>query len=163
MKFNHYVQHGIVVLAPQGRLTVENEVQLTAAIRRLHATGQFHIVLSLADVPAIDSCGLGAVVQAYMSTWGRGGMMKIAAAVPRNQRLFEVTALRTVMELYPTVEEAVLSFPSEPSRGERARRAVHAEYRRQAIISRPDESLQGVGDAWSGATGGGIAARYSTR
>jgi anti-sigma B factor antagonist len=110
MKFDHYIQHGIVILAPQGRLTVENEAQLTAAIRRLHATGQFHIVLNLAGVPGIDSCGLGAIAQAYVSTWRRGGVMKLAEVGPRVQRLFQVTALETVMEVYPTVAEAIDSF-----------------------------------------------------
>ena len=110
MKIHLEFKHGVVIIEPQGRITVENELQLTAAVRRLHATGQFHLVLNLAQVPGIDSCGLGAIAQAYVSTWTRGGAMKIAEVSPRNRRLFEVTALATVMEVYDTVDAALLSF-----------------------------------------------------
>ena len=140
MKIHHHVQHGVVVVEPQGRITVENEAHLTAAIRRLHATGQFQIVLGLAAVPGIDSCGLGAIAQAYVSTWTRGGAMKLAEVGPRNQRLFEVTALETVMEVFPTVAAAVASFGVVPL-------TVH-------------DPLQGVGDAGTGATGRRLLAGY---
>jgi anti-anti-sigma factor len=116
MKIHFSVQQGIVVVAPQGRITVENEPELTNAVRQLHSSGSVQLVLSFEGVAGLDSCGLGAVAQAFVSTWSRGGMLKIAAVGARTRKLFDITALGTVIEIYPSVAEAVASFGLPPRR-----------------------------------------------
>lgn len=138
----HFRPHSVVVIEPQGRLTVETEADLTQTVRGLHEAGQTHLVLSLASVTAIDSCGLGAIAQAYVSTWSRGGVLKLAHVSPRNHQLLMVTRLATVFDIHGSCEEAVRSFG--------AREGV------VALI--PDDALQGMGDSRSGTSGQGVAA-----
>lgn len=110
MRIHETVRNGVVVLAPRGRITVETEAEFSQAVRRLIETGQTRLVLNLAEVSSIDSCGLGAIAQAYVSAWLRGGTLKLANVARRNYRLLSVTRLDTVFEVFDSEEEAVGSF-----------------------------------------------------
>lgn len=100
----------VVVLAPAGRLTVETEEAFTRVVKRVLSAGNEFLVLDLAAVPYIDSCGLGAVVQAYVGACRRGGTMKLANAAGRTWRLLRITHLVTVFGVYDSVEAAARSF-----------------------------------------------------
>ena len=85
----------------------------SAAVKRTLSAGHEYLVLDLAAVPYIDSCGLGAVVQAYVGACRRGGTMKLANVTGRTSRLLQITHLLTVFEVYDSVEAAALSFTPE--------------------------------------------------
>lgn len=103
----------IVVIAPDGRLTVETESEFSGAVKRTLAAGHKFLVLDLADVPYIDSCGLGAIAQAYVGACRRGGTMKLANVGGRTWRLLRITQLLTVFEVYDSIEAAGRSFGPE--------------------------------------------------
>ena len=63
----------VVVLELTERLTVETEADLKEAVHRQLDAGRPHLVLDLARVPYVDSCGLGTMVQAYVSAHRAGG------------------------------------------------------------------------------------------
>jgi anti-sigma B factor antagonist len=113
MTINTNHRGSIVVLTPSGRLTVETEGTFSAAVKRTLSAGNEYLVLDLAAVPYIDSCGLGAVVQAYVGACRRGGTMKLANVTGRTSRLLQITHLLTVFEVYDSVEAAMLSFTPE--------------------------------------------------
>ena len=100
----------IVIVEPCGRITVETEDLFAEVIRELLNSGTRRLVLNLAGVPYIDSCGLGAVAQAYVSAWRRGGDLKLLHLTGRNRQLFKVTKLDTVFEVFDTEDEAERSF-----------------------------------------------------
>ena len=116
MRIDFHFRPDVVVVEPQGRLTVETEAHLTETVKRLHEAGFVRLVLNLTHVPVIDSCGLGAIAQAYASSWSRGGTLKLAGVNPRNLRLLRVTNLSTVFEVFNSRDEALRSF--EPVRSE---------------------------------------------
>jgi anti-anti-sigma factor len=89
---------------------VETETELTDTVRRLLDEGKRRLLLSLADIPYIDSCGLGAIAQAYISTERRGGALKLLKVTGRNRHLLTITKLLTVLEAYDSEKEAVRSF-----------------------------------------------------
>jgi anti-sigma B factor antagonist len=114
------------VLAPGGRLTVETEAVFATAVRKSFAAGQMQLVLDLACVPYVDSCGLGVLAQAYVAAVRRGGSVKLANVNGRNRRLLTITRLLTVFEVFDSAEEAVRSFgviadPAADQRLEEAR------------------------------------------
>lgn len=132
MRIHEPVHNGVVVIEPQGRLTVETETQFRQAVRRLIDAGWTRLVLNLADVPSIDSCGLGAIAQAYVSAKCRGGTLKLANVARRNYHLLSVTKLNTVFEVFDSEEEAARSFgvtgQGSPSDGGEAYAAGRQEF-----------------------------------
>jgi anti-sigma B factor antagonist len=114
MRIDQRVHNNIVIVEPRGRLTVETELEFTAAIRGLLDTGWRRLVLNLADVPYIDSCGLGAIAQAYVSSWRRGGELKLLNVTDRNRHLLTITKLLTVLDVYDSEDDVERSF-DDPS------------------------------------------------
>jgi anti-sigma B factor antagonist len=95
-----HVYPNVVVLELAERLTVETEADLRQAVRRQLDAGRRHLVLDLARVPYVDSCGLGTMVQAYVSAHRVGGSVKLWNITPRVRQLLTITRLLTVFELY---------------------------------------------------------------
>jgi anti-sigma B factor antagonist len=116
MWVNERIRDGdVVIVEPKGRLTVETEAEFVQAVRRLLDAGQIRLVLNLADVPYIDSAGLGAIAHTYTSAWRRGGEMKLLNVVARNRQLLNVTKLLSVFEVFESEDEAVRSFGRSPA------------------------------------------------
>jgi anti-sigma B factor antagonist len=102
-----HVSRNVVVLELTERLTVETESALRDAVRRQLDAGRRNLVLNLARVPYVDSCGLGTMVQAYVSAHRAGGFVKLMNITPRVQQLLTITRLLTVFELYQPHARAV--------------------------------------------------------
>jgi len=114
MKITETIRGDISVLAPAGRLTVETEAVVSTAVRQAFAAGRTHLVLDLAGVPYIDSCGLGVMAQAYVAAFRRGGTVKLANVGARNRRLLTITRLLTVFDAFESVDDALRSFGDRP-------------------------------------------------
>ena len=69
--------------------------------------GRRHLVLDLGRVPYVDSCGLGTMVQAYVSAHRMGGSVKLLNVGQRVRQLLTITRLLTVFELYQPEARAV--------------------------------------------------------
>jgi anti-sigma B factor antagonist len=95
-----HVYPNVVVLEVTERLTVETEAALKDAVRRQLDAGRRNLVLDMARVPYVDSCGLGTMVQAYVSAHRAGGWVKLHNITPRVRHLLTITRLMTVFDLY---------------------------------------------------------------
>ena len=101
------VYPNVVILELTDRLTVESEAELRDAVRRQLNAGRAHLVLDLARVPYVDSCGLGTMVQAYVSAHRVGGWVKLLNINQRVRQLLTVTRLLTILEPYQPEMRAV--------------------------------------------------------
>jgi len=110
MRIEERVCDDVLIIEPKGRLTIETESEFVAAVRRALDAGHARLVLNLADVPYIDSSGLGSIAHAYTSAWRRGGDLKLLNVGRRNLQLLTITKLATVFELFESEAEAVRSF-----------------------------------------------------
>ena len=100
MELVEHVLPDVVVLQPRDRLTVENEADLKAAVsHHLHA-GRIRMVLDLAFVPYIDSCGLGTIAQTHLNMHRAGGWLKLKNVTGHNLHLLSVTRLLNVIGEY---------------------------------------------------------------
>jgi anti-sigma B factor antagonist len=72
--------------------------------------GHRKIVLNLADVPYIDSAGLGEIVRTYTTVSRQGGSLKLLNLTKRISDLLSITKLLTVFETFDSEKEAVQSF-----------------------------------------------------
>jgi anti-sigma B factor antagonist len=126
MRVDQCIRNGVVLISPRGRLTVETESHFVQVVRGILAEGNTRLVLNLADVPYIDSGGLGAIAHAYTSAWRRGGELKLLHVRNRNRHLLTVTRLITVFDVFDSEDEAVESFGRFPQ----GRSAISVAHRR---------------------------------
>lgn len=72
--------------------------------------GKKNLVIDLSQVQFINSSGLGLLINGVTTMKNAGGRLKIAGASAKIQNLFKITRLESMMEQYPTMQEAVKSF-----------------------------------------------------
>lgn len=107
MQVHERVFPDMVILEPTERLTVETEANLKEAVRRQLDAGRTHMVIDLARVPYVDSCGLGTMVQGFVSARRQGGTVRLMNVNPRIRQLLTITRLLTVLEPYRVDVRAV--------------------------------------------------------
>ena len=101
----------VVVLDLKGKITLgEGDELLKDKVNSLVNQGHKKIVLNLADVPYIDSAGLGEVVRTYTTVSRQGGSLKLLNLTKRITDLLAITKLLTVFETFDTEGDAVKSF-----------------------------------------------------
>jgi anti-sigma B factor antagonist len=101
----------VTILNIVGRLTIDEAAQhLKESIEGLISRDRLHVVLNLAQVPYIDSGGLGQLVASFGSVKKAGGAMKLLNVNSRNHDLLSITRLVTVFETFDSEAEAVRSF-----------------------------------------------------
>ena len=97
----------------KGRITLgEGDEILKDKVNSLLHQGLKKIVLNLAEVPYIDSAGLGEIVRTYTTVSRQGGSLKLLSLTKRITDLLAITKLLTVFETYESENEAVQSFSS---------------------------------------------------
>ena len=103
----------VMVLDLKGRITLgEGDELLKDKVNSLLNQGQKKILLNLADVPYIDSAGLGEVVRTYTTVSRQGGSLKLLNLTKRITDLLSITKLLTVFETFDSESEAVKSYTS---------------------------------------------------
>ena len=101
----------VMVLDLKGKITLgEGDELLKDKVNSLVNQGHKKIVLNLADVPYIDSAGLGEVVRTYTTVSRQGGSLKLLNLTKRITDLLSITKLLTVFETFDSENEAVRSF-----------------------------------------------------
>jgi anti-sigma B factor antagonist len=101
----------VMVLDLKGRITLgEGDELLKDKVNSLINQGQKKLVLNLADVPYIDSAGLGEIVRTYTTVSRQGGSLKLLNLTKRITDLLSITKLLTVFETFDSEAEAVKSF-----------------------------------------------------
>jgi anti-sigma B factor antagonist len=101
----------VVVLDIKGRVQLgDGDEMLKDKVNSLLNQGRKKIVLNLADVPYIDSAGLGEVVRTFTTVSRQGGSLKLLNLTKRITDLLAITKLLTVFDTYDSEQDAVQSF-----------------------------------------------------
>jgi anti-sigma B factor antagonist len=101
----------VVVLDVKGRVTLgEGDEILKDKVNSLLNQGSKKLVLNLADVPYIDSAGLGEIVRTFTTVSRQGGSLKLLNLTKRITDLLAITKLLTVFETFESEGDAVKSF-----------------------------------------------------
>src|SRR5262247_442265 len=113
MEIDERTTGDVVVLDIKGRVQLgEGDEMLKDKVNSLLNQGQKKIVLNLAEVPYIDSAGLGEIVRTYTTVSRQGGNLKLLNLTKRIADLLSITKLLTVFETYDSEADAVRSFSS---------------------------------------------------
>jgi len=101
----------VLILDLHGKIMIgEGDDALREAVTRIVDSGTMRILLNLADVPYVDSAGLGEIVRCYTTVSRKGGRLKLLNLTKKIKDLLAITKLLTVFETYDTEDEAVKSF-----------------------------------------------------
>ena len=111
----------VTILDLKGRLRVGgNAVALHRSIRSLVLEKKTQIILNLAGVTFIDSCGLGELVASQVSVENKAGEIKLIGLTDQLQELLRATRLLAVFDTYANEAEAIQSFADRDSSVEKA-------------------------------------------
>ena len=111
MQIEERTVDGVTVLDLKGKMTLgEGDELLKDKVNSLMNQGRTKILLNLAEVPYIDSAGLGEIVRTYTTVSRQGGTMKLVNLTKRITDLLAITKLLTVFETYDTEAEALKSY-----------------------------------------------------
>ena len=111
MRIEERAVDGVTILDLHGKMLIgEGDEMLREKINDLVENGTKRIVLNLAEVPYVDSAGLGEIVRCYTTVGNREGTMKLLNLTKRIKDLLSITKLLTVFDTYDSEDEAVKSF-----------------------------------------------------
>ena len=101
----------VTILDFKGKLRLGgNAVALHKSIRCLILEKKILIVLNLAGVTHIDSCGLGELVASHISVENKGGKIRLLGLTDTLRELLTATRLLSVFDTYETEADAVQNF-----------------------------------------------------
>ncbi|HEV7681101.1 MAG TPA: STAS domain-containing protein [Pyrinomonadaceae bacterium] len=114
-------QADVTILDLKGKLRVGgNAVALHRSVRSLILEKNTQIILNLAGVTFIDSCGLGELVASQVSVENKAGAIKLIGLTEQLRELLRATRLLAVFDTYANEVEAIQSFAERTSSSEKA-------------------------------------------
>ena len=102
------ISSNVVIVDINGRLSVL-DVALREYMKDLLEEGHRAFVLNLANVPYIDSFGLGQLITIWTSVRNRGGQLILLRPTDHVQALFRITKLNTIFQISSEETQAVRS------------------------------------------------------
>jgi anti-sigma B factor antagonist len=112
MQIEERVVGDVTILDLKGKVTLgEGDEVLKDKINSLILQNRRRILLNLAEVPYIDSAGLGEIVRTYTTVSRQGGQLKLVNLTKRITDLLSITKLLTVFETFDAEAEALSSYP----------------------------------------------------
>jgi anti-sigma B factor antagonist len=111
MKITERKSGDVTILDVEGKILLgEGDVQLRHKVVELIERKESKLILNLANVPYMDSGGLGEIVRSYTTATREGGTLKLLYATKRISDLLTITKLITVFEIFDDEAAAVSSF-----------------------------------------------------
>jgi anti-sigma B factor antagonist len=98
---------GLPVLAVSGEIDIYTAPLFKQAVVNLVSEGNKNVVIDLGGVTFMDSSGFGTLLGATRRLRPLGGGLYLAGANNTIQRMLKLTRLDSIMEIYPTREDAV--------------------------------------------------------
>jgi len=95
------------VLAVSGRLNAVTVPVLKARIKELVGLGRVELVCDLTGVGFLDSSGLAALVTGLKAVRERDGFLRLSGMNEQVAKIFKLTMLDRVFDVYPNSEAAL--------------------------------------------------------
>ncbi len=99
------IHNGRIITVVTDRIDAAMAIQFKEDMRQLTGDGLERIILDLTQVDFVDSSGLGAIVAA-MKNLGTDVRMDLAGLTPTVRKVFRLTRMDTVFQLFDTVDAA---------------------------------------------------------
>lgn len=111
MKIEKRKEGDVVILDLKGKILIGEGIDvLRDSINNTINEQETKVLLNFAEVPYLDSTGLGEVVRSYTSIKKAGGVVKIVNLTNKVKDLLSVTKLITVFDTFEEEDKAIESF-----------------------------------------------------
>ena len=111
MKIEKRKKGDVVILDFRGKILIGEGIDvLRNSINETISEQETKVLLNFAEVPYLDSTGLGEVVRSYTSIKKTGGVVKIVNLTNKVRDLLSVTKLITVFDTFESEDKAIESF-----------------------------------------------------
>jgi stage II sporulation protein AA (anti-sigma F factor antagonist) len=98
----------VVIITPVGSMTAGNQLQdLSKKANELLKQGCRQFIISLENVTAIDSGGLGIIFGFHKRVFSSGGQVVICRVPDRLQRVFKVMDFDCIVQIRESLEESL--------------------------------------------------------
>lgn len=106
----------IVIVECQGRIVYRDEAATLSNLVGENLEKNGRLVLDLGRVTCIDSAGLGELVLLYTLAQSKNAALICARPTPFVRRLLDITHLDSVLEIHPSLDEALVATQVESER-----------------------------------------------
>jgi len=96
------------------------EAALKDRIDELVGDGRLQLLISLRDLPYVDSTELGRLIRCHIAVRQAGGRVRLCDLSERMMTLMRVSRLDTVLDIYHSVDEALAAIHGQPGSEEAA-------------------------------------------
>jgi anti-anti-sigma factor len=104
----------VMIVHCQGRIVYRDEATALSRLVGEILTNRGKVVLDLSGVSSIDSAGIGELAFLYTQAQSQNADLKCASPSPLVRDLLDLTNLDSVLEIHPSVPEALAAFqPAE--------------------------------------------------
>ncbi|HLP62810.1 MAG TPA: STAS domain-containing protein [Candidatus Deferrimicrobium sp.] len=111
MKIEKRKKNDVLILDLHGKILIGESIEeLRETINNAINDKETKLLLNFADVPYLDSTGLGEVVRSYTSIKKADGVVKIVNLTNHVRDLLSVTKLITVFDTFEDEAKAIASF-----------------------------------------------------
>lgn len=111
MKIEKRKKDDVLILDLKGKILIGDGIDdLKEAVNNAVQANENKVLLNFAEVPYLDSTGLGEVVRSYTSITKAGGTVKIVNLTNKVKDLLSVTKLLTVFDTFEDEKKAIGSF-----------------------------------------------------
>lgn len=104
---DHRIHGDLTIVTVTGEIDVFTTPRLRESLLEMIENGAVHLILDFTDVTFLDSTGLGVLVGMFHRLRSRNGSMVIAGSGDRIRRVFYVTQLNKIFELYDSLDQAL--------------------------------------------------------
>jgi anti-sigma B factor antagonist len=104
------------VIAVGGEIDVYSAPRLREKLINLVESGNYHLIVDMEEVEFLDSTGLGVLVGGLKRVRARDGWIDLVCTQGRILRIFRITGLSKVFNIFDTVADATASH-GHPSAG----------------------------------------------
>ena len=102
-----HLESGYAVIIISGRLALGGETEkLNSAVNALLQKNQKKFILDITALDYADSSGVGTLVSCLTNVKKAGGELSVVGANPRIKRIFNMTGVDNLMQMFGTVAEA---------------------------------------------------------
>lgn len=114
VKINIIEKNSYVLVSLDGKLDIDSELYFKKKMTDItDEKGYINLLFDMGKVTYINSFGLGVLTNVWRKVKAQNGTLKLAKLSPKIKRLFQLTWLTKVFELYESIEDAENSFEKE--------------------------------------------------
>ncbi len=107
MKIEKTAENGIEILKVIGTLDLQHVPAFKQQVSALLKNGQVKMIFDLESLEFIDSAGLESFLSTLVTAKKIGGFVALAGVKKTVARVFEITRMDKVFEMFPDAKEAI--------------------------------------------------------